>query len=117
MVDKDIRNRRAQITADKEKAALKKAVQREVDLRADAIKPSDAIITLSQRFATLDARIDVLNKARTGIEPQAPSSLTAQPNELAVANDDDEQSILRLTAIEERLRILETSDQAAKPHP
>jgi len=117
MVDKDIRNRRAQITADKEKAALKKAVQREVDLRADAIKPSDAVITLSQRFAMLDARIDEMQKARTGIEPQAPSAMTAQPNELAVANEDYEQYILRLTAIEERLRILETSDQAAKPHP
>uniref|UniRef100_A0A7S0MI93 Uncharacterized protein n=1 Tax=Cryptomonas curvata TaxID=233186 RepID=A0A7S0MI93_9CRYP len=117
MVDKDIRNRRAQITSDKEKAANKKAVQHEVDLRADAIKPKDAVITLSQRFAMLDARIDELKKAQTGTEAQAPTTAAAQPTELADADDDHEQNIRRLTVIEERLRILETSDQAAKPHP
>ncbi len=51
MIDKDIRTRRTQIVAAKEKEAKKKAIQHEVDLRADAIKPTDPVMTLGQRFA------------------------------------------------------------------
>ena len=99
LVDKDIRKRRTQITDAKEKAAKLKALQREVDLRADAIKPSDAVLTLSQRFAAINTRFDKLQ------------ATTAQTMEATNDDDDVEE---RLTALEERLRTLESSEPAAK---
>ncbi len=58
MIDKDIQTCRTQNIAAKEKEAKKKAIQHEVDMRAVTIKPTGAIITLSQRFAKLEAQID-----------------------------------------------------------
>jgi hypothetical protein len=60
MIDKDIRTHRTQIISAREKEAKKKAIQHKVDMRADAIKPTDAVMTLSQRFAKLKARMDEL---------------------------------------------------------
>ena len=102
LVDMDIRKRRAHITAAKEKAAKEKALQREVDIRADAIKPSDAVMTLGRRFAAINARLDELQES------------TAQTTNVG---DDDADVEERLAALEERLRALESSDPAAKLHP
>ena len=102
LVDIDIRKRRAHITAAKEKEAKLKASQREVDLQADAIKPSDAVMTLGRRFAAINARLDELQKS------------TAQTTNV---DDDDADVEERLAALEERLHALESSDPAAKLHP
>ena len=102
LVDKDIRKRRTQITEAKEEAAKLKALQREVDLRADAIKPSDAVLTLGQRFAAINARVDKLQKTAT---------------QTTKVSHDDDGFEERLAALEERLRTLETSDPAAQPRP
>ena len=116
LVDKDIRKRRTQITEAKEKAAKIKALQREVNLRADAIKPSDAVLTLSQRFATLHARVDTLQAAQSKIESQT-TTATAQTTVVVNGDDGDEEFSKRLATFEERLRAVESSDPAAKLHP
>ena len=119
MVDKDIRNRRAQITAANEKAAREKAVQREVDIRADAVKPTDAVETLSQKFEQLHARIDELQRAQadTVTRATAASRTTTLPSEEVFDDDADEENTRRLAALEERLRAIESSGQAAKLQP
>jgi hypothetical protein len=98
----DIRKRQSQITEAKEKAAKLKALQREVDLRADVIKPSDAVMTQGRRFVAINARLDDL---------QASTAQTAN------VGDDDDDVEERLATLEERLRALESSDPVAKLHP
>ena len=119
MVDKDIRHRRAQITAANEKAARERAVQRDVDIRADAIKPTDAVETLSQKFAQLHARIDELQRARADTDARTPAAIrtAALPSEEVYDDGADEEHTRRLATLEERLRAIESSGQAAKLQP
>jgi hypothetical protein len=78
MVNKNLRNRRCQISAAEEQAPAEKAVGCEVDPRADAIKPTDAVVILIQRFAMLDTHI---NELEIGFDSQAlsRSKTAAQP--------------------------------------
>jgi hypothetical protein len=94
MIDKDIRTRQTQIMAAKEKEAKKKAIQHEVDMRADAIKPTDAVMTLSQGFAKLEARNDELQAGTKACTLN--SSRTAVLAEEAYDDEDEEQNIRRL---------------------
>jgi t-SNARE complex subunit (syntaxin) len=60
-----------------------------VNLRADAIKPNDAVLTLRQRFVALHARVDKLQPAQSTIEPQTLIAMTATEQTTEVINDDD----------------------------
>lgn len=115
MIDKDIRTRRTQIISAKEREAKKKAVQHEVDMRADAIKPTDAVITLSQRFAKLEARLDELQAGTKA--PTSDAAGMAAPAEESIEDEDEEQTTRRLEEFEQRLRALETTGDTAKLHP
>ncbi len=119
MVDKDIRNRRAQITTANEKAAREKAVRNDVDIRADAVKPTDALETLSQKFAQLHARIDELQRTQDDTAARAPAATRTAtlPTEEVYDDDADEENTRRLAALEERLHAMESSGQAAKLQP
>jgi hypothetical protein len=110
MIDKDIRTRRTQIISAKEREAKKKAVQQEVDMRADAIKPTDAVITLSHRFAKIEARLDELQAGTKA--PTSDAAGMAESNE----EEDEKQTTRRLEELEQRLRALETTGDTAKLH-
>ncbi len=60
-----------------------------MNLRADAIKPNDAVLTLRQRFVALHARVDKLQPAQSTIEPQTLIATTATAQTTEVINDDD----------------------------
>ncbi len=118
----DIRSRRANKTAANEKAAREKAAQREVYIHADAIKPADAVKTLNQRFANIEARLDEIQKPKASTAAayaQAPASAmeATLPTEEDYDDVGNEESTRRLAALEERLLTLETSGQTAKLHP
>jgi hypothetical protein len=110
MIDKDIRTRRTQIISAKEREAKKKAVQQEVDMRADTIKPTDAVITLSHRFAKIEARLDELQAGTKA--PTSDAAGMAESNE----EEDEKQTTRRLEELEQRLRALETTGDTAKLH-
>jgi hypothetical protein len=90
-----------------------------VDIRADAVKPTDAVETLSQKFEQLHARIDELQRAQadTVTRATAASRTTTLPSEEVFDDDADEENTRRLAALEERLRAIESSGQAAKLQP
>jgi hypothetical protein len=116
-VNKDIRRRRAQITEAKEKAAQLKAKQTMVDVTADAIKPTDALMTLGRRFDIINGRIDALQSNQASIEAQAPVTKAAQRT-MDIENGDGEAHDMsqRVYELEKRLSALEPSIQAAKSH-
>jgi hypothetical protein len=68
MIDKDIRNRRAQITERRTKEAAMKAKRDRVDIAASSIKPSDAVRMLGDRFGEQDMQLANQSKRLDALE-------------------------------------------------
>ena len=68
LIDKDIRNRQAQITERRLQAAAMKTKQDQVDIRASSIKPSDATRMLGDRFRQQEELLAQQNSRLTALE-------------------------------------------------
>lgn len=116
-VDIEIRRRRAQKIASIADMATLRARQTTVDLRADAVRPTDAARMLGDRFKRLDCRVDVvaenLASIKTANNAQATSS---NPNKCYnQASSSNEALTQKVQELEIQVEALRTS--VSHDHP
>ena len=104
-LNKEIRRKRTQIMEDRAKAAALKAKQNAVDLKADAVKPTDAVRMISDRFKQFDDRLSTVEKS-TAATRKAPATL---PNpagmDIEATSDNAGDLANRVTQLERQIQI------------